>query len=59
VNGKGHIGIVAPLSVTIASMDKPKHPKVIRPWKVERIRKPGGASSKVYQPKPSKKKRAG
>src|SRR5437867_3376403 len=37
-------------------MDKPRHPQVIRTWKVERIRKPGAASrGKVYQPKPAKK----
>jgi hypothetical protein len=39
-------------------MDKPQHPKVIRPWKVERIRKPGAApAGNVYLPKSSKKKR--
>jgi len=39
-------------------MDKPQHPKVVRSWKVERIRNPGGAPGrKVYKPKPQKNKR--
>jgi len=36
-------------------MDKPKHPQVIRTWKVERIRKPVGGSAKSY-PKSRPKK---
>jgi hypothetical protein len=38
-------------------MDKPRHPQVIRTWKVERIRKPssGAQRTKTHQPKPNKK----
>jgi hypothetical protein len=35
-------------------MDKPKHPNVVRTWKVERIRKPA-APKKQRQVKPVKK----
>jgi hypothetical protein len=31
-------------------MEKPRHPNVIRPWKVERIRKPGGVPKKTFRP---------
>jgi hypothetical protein len=34
-------------------MDKPKHPNVVRTWKVERIRKP--APPKKQEVKPVKK----
>jgi len=38
-------------------MDKPRHPQVIRTWKVERIRKPAaGAPAKGQLAKPTKKK---
>jgi len=37
-------------------MDKPRHPQVIRTWKVERIRKPG-AAKKPSKAKPVKKSR--
>jgi hypothetical protein len=37
-------------------MDKPRHPQVIRTWKVERIRKPAsGVRKKDQQPKRGKK----
>jgi hypothetical protein len=37
-------------------MDKPRHLKVVRPWKVERLRKPGNVTgAKPYKPKPPKK----
>jgi hypothetical protein len=38
-------------------MDKPRHPQVIRTWKVERIRKPAAGEQRVKtrQPKPRKK----
>jgi hypothetical protein len=37
-------------------MDKPRHPQVIRTWKVERIRKPpSGAQKKHRQGNPGKK----
>jgi hypothetical protein len=35
-------------------MDKPRHPQVIRTWKVERIRKPG-VPKKQQQVRPMKK----
>jgi len=39
-------------------MDRPRHPQVVRTWKVERIRKPpSGASKKNQQPRPVKKSR--
>jgi len=38
-------------------MDKPRHPQVIRPWKVERIRKPAWTAPTKGQPvKPKKQK---
>jgi len=38
-------------------MDKPRHPQVIRTWKVERIRKPASrVPSKGQQVAPKKKK---
>jgi hypothetical protein len=36
-------------------MDKPRHPQVIRTWKVERIRKPPSGGRKEQQIKPPKK----
>jgi hypothetical protein len=37
-------------------MDKPRHPQVIRTWKVERIRKPASGIQKTHQqPKRGKK----
>jgi heterodisulfide reductase subunit A-like polyferredoxin len=36
-----------------SEMDKPKHPNVVRTWKVERIRKP--ATPKKRQVRPVKK----
>ena len=37
-------------------MDKPRHPQVIRTWKVERIRKPpSGGQKKHQQVRPMKK----
>jgi hypothetical protein len=36
-------------------MDKPRHPQVIRTWKVERIRKPAEQRVKTQQPKLRKK----
>ena len=38
-------------------MDKPRHPQVIRTWKVERIRKPAEQRVKTHQPKPRNKAR--
>jgi len=38
----------------MVSMDKPRHPQVIRTWKVERIRKPS-PPKKALPVKPSKK----
>src|SRR5881296_1423663 len=44
---------------TIVLMDKPRHPKVIRTWKVERIRKSGSGDPKKYQQmRPRKKSRS-
>ncbi len=37
-------------------MDKPRHPQVIRTWKVERIRKPASGVQKKYQPPKRRKK---
>jgi len=38
-------------------MDKPRHPQVIRTWKVERIRKPAPSAPTKGQPvKPRKRK---
>jgi hypothetical protein len=35
-------------------MDRPRHPQVIRTWKVERIRKAGDSPKKLHQQKPTK-----
>jgi len=53
-NTSGRVGFFLTCCGKMVSMDKPRHPQVIRTWKVERIRKPS-PPKKALPVKPSKK----